>query len=332
MKGRIEELESALQSCELRVELLEVNEEHWKEQLHHSQSQVRDRDYIMGEAVAQIREVADHLQTLVVQADTLSVKYELESDRGQELALLLRKIKTLSIRAKPYLKNQPNTHPYGTRKKTNEMDKRLEMLEQMQKEMQEQMQEHQLLNRLMDKGKNPMVNVEENTEYPQCPPGFTPPHVQTRLEVTLQRPSVTIRLQQFQAGASVNLQTGSSSGDNLIITNVPDLDEIAEGERTKVELPKQLEDRCKWLEEKFKEIESADNCYGIDAKDLSLVLDLVIPYKFKMPEFEKYNGTSCPEAHITMFCRRMTGYINNDQLLIHCFQDSLVGAAAKWYN
>ncbi|XP_052877286.1 uncharacterized protein LOC128283913 [Gossypium arboreum] len=51
-----------------------------------------------------------------------------------------------------------------------------------------------------------------------------------------------------------------------------------------------------------------------------------------MPEFEKYNGITCPEAHITMFCRKMTGYVNNDQLLIHCFQDSLVGAGARWYN
>ncbi|KAA3453125.1 RNA-directed DNA polymerase (Reverse transcriptase), Ribonuclease H-like protein [Gossypium australe] len=116
-----------------------------------------------------------------------------------------------------------------------------------------------------------------------------------------------IKPQQFQAGASINLQTGSGTGDNPINANVPDLDEIAEGERTKVELPKQLEDRCKWLEEKFKAIESADGCYGIDAKGLSLVPDLVLPYKFKMPEFEKYNGTSCAEAYITIFCRRMTG-------------------------
>ncbi|KAA3467116.1 hypothetical protein EPI10_002158 [Gossypium australe] len=33
-----------------------------------------------------------------------------------------------------------------------------------------------------------------------------------------------------------------------------------------------------------------------------------------------------------MFCRRMTRYVNNDQLLIHCFQDSLIRSAAKWYN
>ncbi|MFQ6652020.1 hypothetical protein Gotur_024089 [Gossypium turneri] len=47
----------------------------------------------MGEAVIQIQEVADHLQTLPVQANTLSVKYELESNRGQELASLIRNIR-----------------------------------------------------------------------------------------------------------------------------------------------------------------------------------------------------------------------------------------------
>ncbi|MBA0620216.1 hypothetical protein Godav_005973 [Gossypium davidsonii] len=50
-----------------------------------------------------IREVVDYLSTLAVQADILSVKYELESDRGQELASLLRRIKVLSIRANPYM-------------------------------------------------------------------------------------------------------------------------------------------------------------------------------------------------------------------------------------
>ena len=86
------------------------------------------------------------------------------------------------------------------------------------------------------------------------------------------------------------------------------------------------------MEEKFRVLKGTGNHHGIDAKDLSLVPDLVLPHKFKMPEFEKYNGTTCLEAHITIFCRRMTGYVNNDQLLIHCFQDSLVGAAARWYN
>ncbi|KAK5817698.1 hypothetical protein PVK06_022626 [Gossypium arboreum] len=103
LKKNIEELKTALQNRELQIELLEVNNERWKEQLHQSQDQVRSRDYIMGEALTQVREVADHLQTLAVQADVLSLKYELETDRGQKLAWLLRQVKALSIRAKPYM-------------------------------------------------------------------------------------------------------------------------------------------------------------------------------------------------------------------------------------
>ncbi|MBA0635364.1 hypothetical protein Godav_025224 [Gossypium davidsonii] len=103
MKERIKELEAALRNCEIRIEYLEVTEDRQTEQLHYFQNQVRDRDHIMGEAVVQIREVADYLQTLAVQADVLSVNYELELSRRQELASLLRKIRVLSIRAKSYL-------------------------------------------------------------------------------------------------------------------------------------------------------------------------------------------------------------------------------------
>ncbi|KAK5785300.1 hypothetical protein PVK06_039869 [Gossypium arboreum] len=104
LKGKIEELETVLQNCELQVELLEANNEQWKKQLHQPQDQVRDRDYVISTALAQVREVADHLQTLTVHADVLSLKYESESDRGRELAWLLKyQGKALSIRARPYM-------------------------------------------------------------------------------------------------------------------------------------------------------------------------------------------------------------------------------------
>ncbi|MBA0777360.1 hypothetical protein Gotri_005393 [Gossypium trilobum] len=56
LKGTIEELEAAL-----------------------------DRDHIIGEALTQVQEVAEHLQTLAVQADMLGLRYESESNWGQEL-------------------------------------------------------------------------------------------------------------------------------------------------------------------------------------------------------------------------------------------------------
>ena len=68
-----------------------------------------------------------------------------------------------------------------------------------------------------------------------------------------------------------------------------------------------------------------------NAAELSLVLGLVIPPKFKTLNFLKYNGDSCPSTHITMYYRKMARYTNNKKLLIHCFQDSLLGPAACWY-
>lgn len=53
--------------------------------------------------------------------------------------------------------------------------------------------------------------------------------------------------------------------------------------------------------------------------------------KFKVPDFEKYKGNSCPQSHLVMSARKMSTQIDNHQLLIHYFQESLTGAALKWY-
>ena len=55
------------------------------------------------------------------------------------------------------------------------------------------------------------------------------------------------------------------------------------------------------IKERLKAIEGNSSIKGMDAIELSLVLDVVIPYKFKMLDFVKYNGSCCPRAHITMF-------------------------------
>ncbi|XP_016747147.1 uncharacterized protein [Gossypium hirsutum] len=208
-------------------------------------------------------------------------------------------------------------------------DMREQMLEAQNNMMAEMAQQL----RAIDKGRDPMTITGEDGE--DHPPIFTPLHVPAPTEALPRRPSVTIRPQQglvdvgiprsFPAGSGFNL------GDNPANPIVPDLN-MAEKEDFRTKVARQLEERYKWLEEKFKALENADGHHRVDAKDLSLGSDLVLPHKFKMPEFEKYNGATCSEAHITMFCRRMIGYVKNDQLLIHCFQDSLIGVAAKWYN
>ena len=70
---------------------------------------------------------------------------------------------------------------------------------------------------------------------------------------------------------------------------------------------------------------------GMDALELSLVLDVVIPRIFKMLDFIKYSGFSFPRAHMTMFYRKMMGHTGNGKLLVHYFKKSLIRSTFRWY-
>ncbi|XP_058740943.1 uncharacterized protein LOC131613274, partial [Vicia villosa] len=92
------------------------------------------------------------------------------------------------------------------------------------------------------------------------------------------------------------------------------------------------------LQEQFNKIQlevkaiRGKDLFGKNAQELCLVPSVQIPAKFKVPDFEKYKGSSCPQSHLVMYARKMSTYADNHQLLIHYFQDSLTGAALKWYT
>ena len=82
---------------------------------------------------------------------------------------------------------------------------------------------------------------------------------------------------------------------------------------------------------RLKTVKDMNGIESVDANDLILIPDLIIPPKFKVPEFDKYDGTGCPKIHLVAYYHKMAGYTHDEKLLIHVFQDSLIGAAAKWY-
>jgi len=84
------------------------------------------------------------------------------------------------------------------------------------------------------------------------------------------------------------------------------------------------------LEERVEGMEG-NNEFGFDALDMCLVSNVVIPPKFKIPDFKKYKGLTCPRNHLIMYCRKMGVASQDDKLLIHFFQDSLSGASLNWY-
>ena len=70
---------------------------------------------------------------------------------------------------------------------------------------------------------------------------------------------------------------------------------------------------------------------GLDMYDLGLVPGVKIPPKFKVPDFNKYKGTSCPRTHVKSYYKRMSAYSDDEKLLMHFFQDSLIGGPLEWY-
>ncbi|CAK8567693.1 unnamed protein product [Lathyrus sativus] len=87
---------------------------------------------------------------------------------------------------------------------------------------------------------------------------------------------------------------------------------------------------CRDLAEKLRAMEGHSS-NSFSALELCLVPNVVIPPKFKVPEFSKYKGLSCPNIHLKMYCRKMAAYARDEKLMIHCFQDSLSGASLEWY-
>jgi len=80
------------------------------------------------------------------------------------------------------------------------------------------------------------------------------------------------------------------------------------------------------------DVEGFSNYPFADTTDLCLVPDVVIPPKFKVPDFDRYKGMTCPKNHLKMYCRKMGAYFRDEKLLMHFFQDSLAGAAVIWYT
>ena len=111
---------------------------------------------------------------------------------------------------------------------------------------------------------------------------------------------------------------------------MPNLNDPFEQEQLRKNLSRQseninLQQRCNLLDKRLKEIEGTDDLGSVDPRTLRLVSNVIILPKFKIPKFEKYDGTKCPENHLAMYCNKMAGHARNEDLLIYVFYESLIG-------
>ncbi|XP_050919044.1 uncharacterized protein LOC127136540 [Lathyrus oleraceus] len=86
-----------------------------------------------------------------------------------------------------------------------------------------------------------------------------------------------------------------------------------------------VDERLEGFQDQFLEIQREINAllgkdlFGKTAFELFLVPNVQIPPKFKVPDFEKYKGNSCPQNYLVTYARKMSTQTNNHQLLIHYF-------------
>ena len=71
--------------------------------------------------------------------------------------------------------------------------------------------------------------------------------------------------------------------------------------------------------------------HGLDFEELGLVVGIVIPPKFMVPTFSKYDGLSCPKMHLRSYVRKIQPHSYDKDLWVHFFQDSLSDTQLDWF-
>ena len=90
------------------------------------------------------------------------------------------------------------------------------------------------------------------------------------------------------------------------------------------------DDKYKQLEDRLNAVENL-KMSGLNFDDLSLVPGVVIPPKFKVPTFAKYDGISCPKLHLKSYVQKINPHTDDRKLWMHYFQESLSGTQLEWY-
>ncbi|XP_071926146.1 uncharacterized protein [Coffea arabica] len=70
----------------------------------------------------------------------------------------------------------------------------------------------------------------------------------------------------------------------------------------------------------------------LDYDDLCLFPNVQLPVGFKTPKFNKYDGTGNPKTHLRLFANKLGRPVDDENLPLRLFLESLEGDALDWYS
>jgi hypothetical protein len=80
----------------------------------------------------------------------------------------------------------------------------------------------------------------------------------------------------------------------------------------------EMKDQFLELRKELKTLRGHD-LFGKSVIELCLVHNMKIHMKFKVSDFEKYKGNTCPLSHLVVYAHKMSTQADNDQLVIPYF-------------
>ena len=187
----------------------------------------------------------------------------------------------------------PIRHPYNTMHKSRIMEEQDKDMDKMRQDINNFGEQVSKILVLLSAGKGKVVvettqssNPVQDTDNSIYPPGFTSCHMNV------------LQSQTTQHYVAMNPLF-------VVPPPIPDIEQLEA--RAKIQDMGQNENtpakqKLDVFEERLRAIEGTDVYGNIDVTQLCLVPDLIIPTKFKVPEFDKYDGSSCPKSHLIMYC------------------------------
>ncbi|EOY03805.1 Uncharacterized protein TCM_018989 [Theobroma cacao] len=308
LKNDCDMLETAMEGYKAQYEAVRQEYFQIRERNNSCTQSLQRKETEMQWILRQMREVAFRARVMADKTEELRREILPKDELSERLISHLKMVRDQYDKNK--IPEKQILHRYNTRARSKIMgDEHSERMDKIEKKQEEIMGQLSKILELIstDKGKKAagssgtpedVQQTETNTD-PVYPPGFTPPPARNAsipMPSVGQYPFFGMPMGPPPTYAQQRPIGGASPSDPI---SVPDLDDPKEQEKLKygsVESKDNPDTHQKFdlFEERLRMVEGMGMYCSMDAIELCLVPDVVIPPKFKVPDFEKYDGTKCP--------------------------------------
>nr|XP_027122176.1 uncharacterized protein LOC113739131 [Coffea arabica] len=152
--------------------------------------------------------------------------------------------------------------------------------------------------------------IQTNPPHPQIPQNY--PHISLNMPLEPQGPHYYSIAKPFNM--DIATQGKAKAGESS------------------ASMDKNLLKQLDRFEEFIRKSQGLNKQGGLDYNELCLFPDMQLPMGFKTPKFSKYDGTSNPKTHLRMFANKLGKPIDDENLPVRLFPESLEGDALDWYS